>query len=59
MIIWGMDNQPHLTASKLCEANHSGVSLTRVSMGSDTDPGQTVTHKMLTFPTLFNLSSLC
>lgn len=56
MTSWGKDNRPHLTASKLCEANHTGVRLAHVSMGSDTGPGQPVTHKMLTFPTLFSLS---
>lgn len=56
MTSWGKDNQPHLTASKLCEANPTGVRLAHVSMGSDTGPGQPVTHKMLTFPTLFSLS---
>lgn len=55
MTSWRKDNQPHLTASKLCEANHTGVRLAHVSMGSDTGPGQPVTHKMLTFPTLFSL----
>lgn len=55
MTSWGKDNQPHLTASKLCEANHTGVRLAHVSMGSDTGPGKPVTHKMLTFPTLFSL----
>lgn len=59
MTSWGKDNQPHLTASKLCEANHTGVRLAHVSMGSDTGPGRPVTHKMLTFPTLFNLFPLC
>lgn len=56
MTSWGKDNQPHLTASKTVRRpTYTGVRLAHVSMGSDTGPGQPVTHKMLTFPTLFSL----
>lgn len=41
----GRDNQPHLTASKLCEANRTGVRL-----AVNTGTGQPVTHKTLTSP---------
>lgn len=38
------------------KANHTGVRLALVSMGSDTGRGQPVTHKMLTSPTLLSFS---